>query len=135
MTDTTSLAQAPSIVDDEQTVRATTKLQNIQAAYKLNGKNYLKWSQLVRTFLKGKEKLGHLLEQGPETRTVGAEAWEVEDSMIMSWLCNSMIPEISDTFMFLPTAKTIWDTLYQTYSKIKDATLIYDIKIKTTGAK
>ena len=37
--------------------------------------------------------------------------------------------------MFLPTAKTIWVALYQTYSKVNDAALIYDIKMKTTGAK
>ncbi|XP_071902713.1 uncharacterized protein [Coffea arabica] len=35
----------------------------------------------------------------------------------MSWFWNSMIPEISDTCMFLPTAKAIWDALHQTYSK------------------
>ena len=81
MTDTTS-----STVEEEQTVRSTTELQNIQAAYRLNGKNYLKWSQLVRMFLKGKGKLGHLLKTGPEKGTVGSEAWEEEDSMIMSWL-------------------------------------------------
>ncbi|KAG2717326.1 hypothetical protein I3760_03G170300 [Carya illinoinensis] len=36
-------------------------LQNIQAAYRLNEKNYLKWSQFIRTYLKGKGKLSHLL--------------------------------------------------------------------------
>ncbi|XP_071928069.1 uncharacterized protein [Coffea arabica] len=37
--------------------------------------------------------------------------------------------------MFLPTTKAIWDALHQTYSKVNDAALIYDIKTKTTGAK
>ena len=35
------------------------------------------------------------------------EAWDEEDSMIMAWLWNSMIPKISDTCMFLATAKDI----------------------------
>lgn len=43
----------------------TEDLQNIQATYRLNGKNYLKWSQPVGTFLKGRGKLSHLLETGP----------------------------------------------------------------------
>ena len=43
---------------------STRDLQNIQAAYQLNGKNYLKLSQLVRTFLKGRRKLSHLLGTG-----------------------------------------------------------------------
>ena len=42
------------------------EFQNLQAAYRLNGKNYLKWSQVVRTFLKGKGKLSHLLGTGPK---------------------------------------------------------------------
>ncbi|XP_071939839.1 uncharacterized protein [Coffea arabica] len=132
---TSSTRQLSSTMEEEQSTRNTTELQNIQAAYRLNGKNYLKWSQLVRTFLKGKGKLSHLLEIAPDSETAGFEAWEQEDSMIMSWLWNSMIPEISDTCMFLPTAKAIWDALHQTYSKVNDAALIYDIKTKTTGAK
>jgi len=42
------------------------ELQNIQVAYRLNGRNYMKWSQLIRTFLKGKGKLSHLLGTGPK---------------------------------------------------------------------
>lgn len=41
--------------------------------------------------------------------------------MIMTWLWNSMIPEISDTCMFLTTAKDILDAIQQTYSKARDA--------------
>lgn len=43
---------------------STGDLQHIQAAYRLNRKNYLKYSQLVRTFLEGKGKLSHLLSTG-----------------------------------------------------------------------
>ncbi|KAJ0083334.1 hypothetical protein Patl1_30044 [Pistacia atlantica] len=38
------------------------ELPTIQSAYRLNGKNHRKWSQVVRTFLKGEGKLSHLLE-------------------------------------------------------------------------
>jgi hypothetical protein len=110
-------------------------LQNIQAAYRLNGKNYLKWSQLVRTFLKGKGKLNHLLGKGPKPEDPKFDAWDEEDSMVMSWLWNSMLPEISDTCMFLGTAKDIWDAVCQTYSKVHDAAQIYEIKTKISNAK
>ena len=58
----------------------------------------MKWSQVVQTFLKGKEKLGHLLGTGPKKGDPRFDAWD-EDSMVMSWLWNSILPEISDTFM------------------------------------
>ncbi|KAK8328589.1 hypothetical protein V6Z12_A11G261900 [Gossypium hirsutum] len=69
----------------------TTELQNIQAAYRLNGKNYLKWSQLVCTFLNGRGKLSHLLGTGPK---------EGDPKF-----------EISDTCMFLNTTKEIWEAV------------------------
>lgn len=46
-----------------------------------------------------------------------------------------MHPEISDTCMFLPTAKDIRDMMYQTYSKVNDAALIYEIKTRTASTK
>jgi len=46
-----------------------------------------------------------------------------------------MIPEISDTCMFLNSAKEIWEAIEQTYSKAKDVTQIYEVKVKIVGAK
>ncbi|TXG48427.1 hypothetical protein EZV62_027721 [Acer yangbiense] len=44
---------------NEEVVSTPSKgeMHNIRAAYRLNGKNYLKWSQVVQTFLKGKGKV------------------------------------------------------------------------------
>ncbi|KAL5843727.1 hypothetical protein ACOSQ3_009718 [Xanthoceras sorbifolium] len=111
------------------------ELPNIQATYRLNGKNYLKWSQLVRTHLKGRGKLSHLLGTGPKEGDPKFDAWDEEDSMVMSWLWNSMSPEISDTCMFLNTAKEIWEAIKQTYSKVRDAAKIYEIKMKIAATK
>ena len=53
----------------------------------------------------------------------------------MAWLWNSMTSEISDTVMFLTTAKDIWETIQQTYSKAWDAAQVYEVKVKTTITK
>ncbi|KAK2966236.1 hypothetical protein RJ640_008219 [Escallonia rubra] len=95
----------------------------------------MKWSQLVRTFLKGKGKLSHLLGTGPKKGDPRFDAWDEEDSMVMSWLWNSMLPEISDTFMFLPTSKEIWEAAQQTYSKVSDAARVFEIKSKISDTK
>ncbi|KAI9194566.1 hypothetical protein LWI28_007174 [Acer negundo] len=55
--------------------------------------------------------------------------------MVMSWLWNSMTPEVSDTCMFMETAKNIWDTCMQTYSRVRDAAQIYDIKTRVLATK
>ena len=65
-------------------IHALSELPNIQVTYRLNGKNYLQWSQLVRTFLKGKWKLSHLVGKGPDPSGPKFHIWDEEDSMIMS---------------------------------------------------
>ena len=46
-----------------------------------------------------------------------------------------MTHDISDTCMFLATAKDIWDAIQQTYSKARDAAQVYEVKVKTIAAK
>ena len=55
--------------------------------------------------------------------------------MIMSWLWNSMQPETSGTCMFLTTTRDIWETIRQTYSKVRDAPHIHKIKTKIGATK
>ncbi|KAI9195707.1 hypothetical protein LWI28_017357 [Acer negundo] len=55
--------------------------------------------------------------------------------MVIAWLWNSMTLEISDTCMFLSIATDIWDSIQQTYSKVKDAAQVYEIKTKTASTK
>lgn len=41
-----------------------------------------------------------------------------------------MLLEISGTCIFLATARDSWETVRQTYSKVQDASQIYEIKTK-----
>ena len=68
--ETTTTTQSEGIVRSQQ----PGELQNIQATYRLDGKNYLKWSQLVRTMLKGKEKISHLIGTRPKPEDPRFEA-------------------------------------------------------------
>ena len=62
-------------------------------------------------------------------------AWDEEDSLVMSCLWNSMVPEISDTVMLLTTAREIWKAVKTTYSKVNDAAQIYEIWTKVAATK
>ena len=55
--------------------------------------------------------------------------------MIMPWLWNSIMPKVYGPYMFLITTKNIWDAVRQTYSKVKDVALIYQIKTKLSMTK
>lgn len=76
-----------------------------------------------------------MLGTGPKKGDPKFETWDEQDLLVMSWLWNSMLPEISDTCMFLGTAKEIWDTVKQMYSKVRDAAQIYEIKTKISMTK
>ena len=81
-------------------------------AYRFNGNKYLKFSQLVCAFLKEKKKLSHFLGIGLRKGDAWFVVWNELDSIIMSWLCNLMMPKISGTCMFLKTIKDIWDVVH-----------------------
>ncbi|GAV64449.1 LOW QUALITY PROTEIN: UBN2_3 domain-containing protein, partial [Cephalotus follicularis] len=91
----------------------TGDLQNIRATYRLNEKNYLKWSQFVKTYLKGKGRLSHLLGTRPKLGDLEFDVWDEVGSMIMSWLWDSMDPTISDTCMFLKVYEIVFEMKYQ----------------------
>ena len=51
---------------DEGVTKPHLPASELQNIHRLNGQNYLKWSQLVCTYLKGKGKIRHLLGIGPK---------------------------------------------------------------------
>ena len=124
-----------TVNSENQTNQTTGELQNLQVSYRLNGRNYLKWSQIVKTFLKGNGKINQLLGVSPNPKDPKFTLWDEDDSMIMSWLWNSMMPKVSGPYMFLTTANEIWEAVRQTYSKVKDAALIYENKMKLSTTK
>jgi len=88
------------VVLESSLTGSSGELQSINAVYRLNGRNYLQWSQIVRMLLKGKGKISHLDGTGLSSDDLKFQAWD-EDSMIMSWLWNSMQLEISRNLVFL----------------------------------
>nr|CAN61281.1 hypothetical protein VITISV_018008 [Vitis vinifera] len=83
----------------------------------------------------GKGRLSHVLGIKPKRGDPTFEEWDKDDSMIMSWLWDSMNLAVSDTHMFLTIAKEIWDSICRTYSKACDAAQVYEIKVKTSATK
>ncbi|RDY11919.1 Copia protein, partial [Mucuna pruriens] len=63
------------------------------------------------------------------------EAWDDEDSLIMTWLWNSMTSEISRNYMFYSSIRVIWENLIETYSTKMDFAAYYDIESKIFNSK
>lgn len=90
--------------------------------HKLNGINYIQWSQSVRMFICGKGKDEFLSSQNEQPKIIDLEfkKWKV-DNMVMSWLINSMTNEIGENFLLYETAHRFWDVVKETFSSKENA--------------
>ena len=77
--------------------------------HKLHGLNFLRWSQFVKLLIRVEGKLGYLIgaTKAPKKDDSGFQTWDLEHSMIMAWLVNSMELQIGQTYIFLPTTKEL----------------------------
>ena len=66
----------------------------------------------------------------PDVKDPTYTTWEYTNSIVMAWLTNSMEPHISRTYLFLRTAKAIWDAVNRNYSDLENASQIFEIKNK-----
>lgn len=105
--------------------------------HKLNGTNFLQWSQSVTLFIKGRGKIGHLngTTTEPAITDPSYNTWEIENSMVMSWLINSMEPSIGRSYLFLPSARALWDAVKDTYSDVGNSAQLYEVTTKMRDAK
>ncbi|RVW85251.1 Retrovirus-related Pol polyprotein from transposon RE2 [Vitis vinifera] len=64
----------------------------------------------------------------PETTEPGFRKWKIENSMIMSWLINSMNNDIGENFLLFGTAKDIWDAAKETYSSSENISELFQVE-------
>ncbi|KAL9420097.1 hypothetical protein AB3S75_037804 [Citrus x aurantiifolia] len=97
--------------------------------HKLNGKNYFEWSQSVRLVIDGKGKLGYLNGEvtPPTTNDPKYRQWHSENSMVTAWLINSMDSIIGKTFMYLKTARDVWEAVREAYSDLENQSQLYEL--------
>lgn len=55
--------------------------------------------------------------------------------MVISWLLNSMKPEIGQPFLYLSTAKNVRDAMTKTYFKKGNAAQIFELKMTIHNTK
>ncbi|RDX76110.1 hypothetical protein CR513_43935, partial [Mucuna pruriens] len=111
------------------------ELPNLVSSYRPDNHNYLQWAQDICTTLKGRKKLSYIEGNCPPRDDPKFEAWDDEDSLIMTWLWYSMTPEISRNYMFYFSIREIWENLIKTYSIKKDSVPCYDIESKIFNSR
>ena len=90
-------------------------------------------------FLRSRGKMKYVLGTVKEPKDLDPKfkIWDVENSMVMPWLSNSMQPEIGKPSLYLSTAKNVWmwDVVSQIYSKKGNVAGNYDLKTTIHNTK
>ncbi|XP_061354693.1 uncharacterized protein LOC133299272 [Gastrolobium bilobum] len=100
--------------------------------HRLNGKNFLQWFQSVKLVIRAKGKMGYLEGKikKPTENSPDYDDWEINNSLVMAWLTNSMEPQIGQTYLFFDTAKEIWDAVQQNYSDLENTSQVFELRNK-----
>jgi hypothetical protein len=86
---------------------------NVLVTPLLSGPNYHSWSRAMTVALRSKHKL-HFINGAlprPHDDDRDSIAWDRCNTMIMSWISNSVDPEISQSILWMDTASEIWKEL------------------------
>jgi gag-polypeptide of LTR copia-type len=127
---------------DTNTTTSTRETMDINTSLRLtsmllNGKNYRSWAKATRISLRGKGKIGYIdgTRQKPIT-ALEAEEWEIQDSIILSWLLHSIEPSISEQLVHrAETSHEMWNCLKRRFGKTDNYAHIFQIKQEIVSNK
>lgn len=80
---------------------------NIITQVQLRGDNYDEWARAVKTALRAKKKFGFIdgtLKQ-PSDESEDQEDWWTVNSMLVSWILNTIEPNLRSTISYMEVAK------------------------------
>jgi len=88
--------------------------------------------QYVILVIKGKGKFGYLsgvISTSPMDTTdyQTYQTWEAENSIVMSWLINSMEPKIGQTYLFYKIAKEVCKIVQEIYFDLENIAKYFEI--------
>ncbi|KAL0414381.1 UNVERIFIED_CONTAM: hypothetical protein Sradi_1639800 [Sesamum radiatum] len=85
----------------------------------LTGNNFLNWSFGIKRALRAKMKLGFIdgTSIKPDTNDPHFEQWIRVDSMVTTWILNSISKDIVEAFMYAKSSRTLWLDLEQRYGE------------------
>ncbi|XP_075648679.1 uncharacterized protein LOC142619466 [Castanea sativa] len=95
----------------------------------LGMKNYQSWSRAMVLALTAKKKIGFVngkIEK-PEIDSSVYEDWESCNTMVLSWLINSMHVDVSSSIMYCETTREMWLELQRVFSQ-ENGPKIYNLQ-------
>ncbi|CAL8996741.1 unnamed protein product, partial [Prunus brigantina] len=92
-------------------------------------------SRAVSLALGGRSKLGFINGNipAPAVDDPKYEDWFCKDQLVMSWLLNSMEPQVAEIFSFFDSAQHLWTAVKEMYGNQNNAARIFQLKKDIAG--
>ena len=92
--------------------------RNIIKQVQLKGDNYDEWARAMRTALRAKKKFGFIDGSviQPLDDSMTQEDWWTVNSMLISWILNTIEPTLRSTITYREVAKELWDDIKERFS-------------------
>ncbi|XP_052206376.1 uncharacterized protein LOC127810847 [Diospyros lotus] len=77
-------------------------------------------------------KIGYITgdKKEPAVDDPAHSVWDAKNSMVMTWLVNSIDEDISSNYMCYPTTKELWDNVNQMYSDLSNQSQVFELTLK-----
>ncbi|KAJ1378331.1 Retrotransposon gag domain [Sesbania bispinosa] len=87
----------------------------------LRGENYEEWAKAVRTSLCARRKWGFVdgTVKQPNEDSPEIEDWWTVQSMVVSWILNTIETSLRSTISYMENAKELWDDIKERFSVVK----------------
>nr|GLL39973.1 copia protein (gag-int-pol protein) [Ipomoea trifida] len=110
---------------------------NVMTQVRLRGdENYDEWARAMKTSLRARRKWGFvegtILEPKPES--IEYEDWWTVQSMLVSWIRNTIEPELRSTISHMEDAKDLWNDIKERFS-VPNGPRIHQIKTELSECK
>nr|GMC92503.1 retrovirus-related Pol polyprotein from transposon TNT 1-94 [Ipomoea batatas]GMD26179.1 retrovirus-related Pol polyprotein from transposon TNT 1-94 [Ipomoea batatas] len=136
----------------EGDIKKTEPLKRVVSPYELNSndnpgnvimqirlrgdENYDEWARAMKTSLRARRKWGfvegRILEPKPES--IEYEDWWTVQSMLVSWIRNTIEPELRSTISHMEDAKDLWNDIKERFS-VPNGPRIHQIKTELSECK
>ncbi|CAA3022790.1 uncharacterized protein LOC111406837 [Olea europaea subsp. europaea] len=111
------------------TLHSSDNLSLILVSKVLEPHNYGQWSRAMRIGLSAKNKIG-LIDgsiEMPSPTNKTFHSWQRCNDMVLSWILNSVSPDIASNVIYMDSASTVWKDLYDRFSQGNESR-IYQIQ-------
>ncbi|KAL0391906.1 UNVERIFIED_CONTAM: Retrovirus-related Pol polyprotein from transposon RE1 [Sesamum radiatum] len=100
----------------------------------MDGTNYLAWSRAIKLALRGRMKLCFIdgTSLKPDHGHENYDKWIRVDSMVQTWILNSISKNIVGAFLYTKTSRELWLDLEERYGE-SNGPLVYQLQREITS--